>query len=107
MPCVQANQHNPPSSSPQASESSFVTCHVSKFTNLLLPLQEVMKMNSIVRLCSCVGGEAAATTQRNTFGIPGRLDHPDLRAQRTSRNWTDNGFSISFEHNLSLPLTLL
>src|SRR5258708_17080812 len=48
-----------------------------------------------------VGGEAAATTRRNAFGIPGRLDRPDLRAQRTSGNWTDNGFSISFEHDLS------
>ncbi len=54
-----------------------------------------------------VGGEAAATMQCNVFGIPGQLDHLDLCAQQTSRNWTDNGFSILFECNLSLPLPLL
>src|SRR5258708_7310438 len=38
MPCFQAHQPTPPSSSPPGCESSFVTCHVSKLTNLLLPL---------------------------------------------------------------------
>src|SRR5216684_8979449 len=34
----QAHQPAPLSSSPPESEPSFVTCHVSKLTNLLLPL---------------------------------------------------------------------
>ncbi len=38
MLCFQAHQPASLSSSPPASESSFVTCHVSKLTNLLLPL---------------------------------------------------------------------
>src|SRR5229473_1164494 len=38
MPCFEAHQPAPPSSSPPVSESLFVTCHVSKLTNLLLSL---------------------------------------------------------------------
>src|SRR5258707_14532381 len=36
-PRFEAHQPAPPSSSPPVDESSFVTCHVSKLTNLLLP----------------------------------------------------------------------
>src|SRR5229473_2613793 len=36
MPCFEVYQPAPPSSSPPVSESSFVTCHASKLTNLLL-----------------------------------------------------------------------
>src|SRR5713226_7499618 len=38
MPRFQAHQPAPPSSSPPGCESSFVTCHISKLTNPLLPL---------------------------------------------------------------------
>src|SRR5258707_574576 len=38
MPCFQAHQPAPPSFSPPVSEFLFVTCHISKLTNLLLPL---------------------------------------------------------------------
>src|SRR5260221_709740 len=38
VPRFQALQPAPPSSSPPACESSFVTCHVSKLTSPLLPL---------------------------------------------------------------------
>ena len=38
VPCFEAHQPAFPSSSPPVSESSFVTCHVSKLTNPLLPL---------------------------------------------------------------------
>src|SRR5260370_13684037 len=38
MPRFEAHQPAPPSSSPPVGESSFVTCHVSKLTNSLLPL---------------------------------------------------------------------
>src|SRR5258708_15388729 len=38
MPHFQAHQPAPPSSSPPGCKSSFVTCHISKFTNPLLPL---------------------------------------------------------------------
>src|SRR5260221_12571364 len=38
MPCFEAHQPAPPSSSPPVGESSFVTCQVSKLTNSLLPL---------------------------------------------------------------------
>src|SRR5260370_13222313 len=38
MPRFQAYQPAPPSSSPPVHESSFVMCHVSRLTNLLLPL---------------------------------------------------------------------
>src|SRR5258707_15867766 len=37
-PRFEAHQPAPPSSSPPVDESSFVTCHVSKLTNSLLPL---------------------------------------------------------------------
>src|SRR5260370_1252449 len=39
MLCFEAHQPAPPSSSPPVSESSFVTCHISKLTNSLLPSQ--------------------------------------------------------------------
>src|SRR5216684_3177195 len=38
VPCFEAHQPTLPSSSPPVGESSFVTCHVSKLTNSLLPL---------------------------------------------------------------------
>src|SRR5260370_1372018 len=38
LPSFVAHQLLLPSSSPPVSESSFVTCHISKLTNLLLPL---------------------------------------------------------------------
>src|SRR5258708_7430306 len=38
MPCLQAHQPIPPSSSPPVGESLFVSCRISKLTNLLLPL---------------------------------------------------------------------
>src|SRR5229473_1965562 len=38
VPCFRAHQPIPPSSSPPGCESSFVTCHVSRLTNTLLPL---------------------------------------------------------------------
>src|SRR5216684_3601939 len=44
MPRFEAHQPTSPSSSPPVSESSFMTCHISKLTNLLLhlpPLQPV------------------------------------------------------------------
>src|SRR5258708_6396122 len=39
MPCFKAHQPASPSSSPPVGESLFVTCHVSKLTNSLLPPQ--------------------------------------------------------------------
>src|SRR5258707_861742 len=38
VPFFEAHQPFPPSSSPPVGESSFVSCRVSKLTNLLLPL---------------------------------------------------------------------
>src|SRR5216684_3108476 len=37
MPCFEAHQAAPPSSSPPVGESSLVTCHVLKLTNPLPP----------------------------------------------------------------------
>src|SRR5216684_187983 len=49
MPCFEAHQPIPPSSSPPVGESSFVSCHVSKLTNLLLPLPPLQLVSP--RLC--------------------------------------------------------
>src|SRR5713226_407012 len=49
VPRFQAHQPAPPSSSPPASECSFVTCHVSKLTNSLLPLPPLQEVSP--RLC--------------------------------------------------------
>src|SRR5258708_5149920 len=38
VPCFQAHEWTPPSSSPPVSDSSFATCHVSELSNPLLPL---------------------------------------------------------------------
>src|SRR5258708_5992663 len=38
VPCFQAHEWTPPSSSPPVGESSFATCHVSELSNPLLPL---------------------------------------------------------------------
>src|SRR5229473_1396488 len=45
VPCFEAHQPAPPSSSLPVGESSFVTCHVSKLTNLLLPLPPLQLMS--------------------------------------------------------------
>src|SRR5229473_3201995 len=42
---LKLNQPTPPSSSPPVGESSFVSCHVSKLTNLLLPLPPLQQMS--------------------------------------------------------------
>src|SRR5216684_3304324 len=49
VPHFKAHQPAPPSSSPPASESSLVTCHASKLTNLLLPLPPLQLVST--RLC--------------------------------------------------------
>src|SRR5713226_7978036 len=49
VPCFKAHQPAPPSSSPPVGESSFVSCHVSKLTNLLLPLPPLQLVSP--RLC--------------------------------------------------------
>src|SRR5258707_383413 len=38
MPCFQAHEWTPPSSSPPVGESSFAMCHISELSNPLLPL---------------------------------------------------------------------
>src|SRR5258708_38747765 len=38
VPCFQAHEWTPPSSSPPVGESLFATCHVSELSNPLLPL---------------------------------------------------------------------
>src|SRR5258708_7820182 len=38
VPCFQAHECTPPSSSPSVGESLFATCHVSQLSNPLLPL---------------------------------------------------------------------
>src|SRR5713226_6990951 len=45
MPRFEAHQLALPSSFPPGSESSFVTCHVSKLTNSLLPLPPLQSMS--------------------------------------------------------------
>src|SRR5229473_3556620 len=45
MPCFEAHQPAPPSSSPPVGESSFVTCHVSKLTNQILPLSRLQRVS--------------------------------------------------------------
>src|SRR5260370_523402 len=45
LPRFQAPHLAPPSSSPPVSESSFVTCHVSKLTNSLLPLPPLQSVS--------------------------------------------------------------
>src|SRR5712692_9318487 len=45
MPHFKAHQPAPPSSSPPVGESSFVTCHVSKLTNSLLPLPPLQSVS--------------------------------------------------------------
>src|SRR5258707_14001756 len=45
MPHFQAHQPIPPSSSPPESESSFPTCHVSELTNPLLPLPPLQQVS--------------------------------------------------------------
>src|SRR5260370_20800978 len=45
MPRFRAHQSAPLSSSPAGSESSFVTCHVSKLTNPLLPLSPLQEVS--------------------------------------------------------------
>src|SRR5258708_8382169 len=45
VPLFQAHQPAPPSSSPPLRESSFVTCHVSKLTNPLLPLPPLQRVS--------------------------------------------------------------
>src|SRR5260221_3668566 len=45
MPCFEAHQPIPPSSSPPVGESSFVSCHVSKLTNLLLPFPPLQQVS--------------------------------------------------------------
>src|SRR5712692_5518404 len=49
MPRFEAHQPAPPSSSPPVGECSFVTCHVSKLTNPLLPLPPLQRLSA--RLC--------------------------------------------------------
>src|SRR5260370_455010 len=49
FPCFKAHQPVPPSSSPPVGESSFVSCHVSKLTNPLLPLPPLQLVSP--RLC--------------------------------------------------------
>ncbi len=49
MPCFQACQPVPPCSSPPASESSFVMCHISELTNLLLPLPPLQSASLCLR----------------------------------------------------------
>ena len=48
MPCFQAHQPAPPSSSPPGCKSSFVTCHISKLTN---PLLSLLPSSSWVLIC--------------------------------------------------------
>src|SRR5258707_1273992 len=45
LPLFQTHQPAPPSSSTATSESSFVTCHVSKLTNPLLPLPPLQEVS--------------------------------------------------------------
>src|SRR5713226_8770010 len=51
MPCFQAHQPAPPSSSPPGCESSFVMCHVSKLTNPLLPLPPLQQVSPLFATC--------------------------------------------------------
>src|SRR5258707_1389042 len=44
MPCFQAHKCTPPFSFPPFSESLFVTCHVSKLMNMLLPLPPLQQV---------------------------------------------------------------
>src|SRR5216684_3125648 len=45
VPRFEAHQPTFPSSSPPVSESSFMTCHVSKLTNSLLPLPPLQSVS--------------------------------------------------------------
>src|SRR5216684_1380278 len=45
VPCFEAHQPAPPSSSPPVGESLFVSCHISKLTNPLLPLPPLQQVS--------------------------------------------------------------
>src|SRR5260370_14434779 len=49
VPSFEAHRPIPPSSSPPVGESSFVSCHVSKLTNLLLPLPPLQQVSPRLR----------------------------------------------------------
>src|SRR5260370_35656253 len=48
VPCFQAHQPIPPSSSPPGSESSFAMSHVSALTNPLLPLSPLQQVGCLI-----------------------------------------------------------
>src|SRR5216684_5800998 len=49
MPCFEAEQPAPPSSSPPGSESWFVMCHILNLTNRLLPLPPSQEVSPVSR----------------------------------------------------------
>src|SRR5258707_2224506 len=65
VPCFQAHEWTPPSSSPPVGESSFATCHISELSNPLLPLPPL----KLVRACyaPCIWAHQPASP---TFSPP-------------------------------------
>src|SRR5713226_8726612 len=94
MPCFQAHEWTPPSSSPPGSESSFAMCHVSELTNPLLPLSPLQQVGWLIHYphgrpqcaqCALVHQYVAPSTHpsirphRNLLS-PGQLESTTLHA---------------------------
>src|SRR5216684_2095024 len=72
LACFQAHRPTPTSSSPPASKSSFVTCHVSKLTNPLLPLPPIQEVSADASAQSSLGNPSPREPARDPQPYPSK-----------------------------------